>query len=287
MRNIILSTTGFLLFILLFFGCTEDDTGMIPVADELLVVDGWIENGRYAKVFLTKTAPYFSSIDSSDLQNLTVTKAKVTVSDGESEEVLILRRNDSFFPPFFYEGNELIGEIGKTYSLRINYASKTFTSTTTIPVPVPLDSISFGLLPEDDSLGKIYLEFRDPPEMKNYYRILTKRKGKDSIYSSTMLMCIDDFNFNGKVFGFYISNGPETFLASYTNDYFSRGDTVSIKFCTIDSLHFRFWNSLQDETFNAVNPFATSLLEVESNIDGDALGIWGGYGASRYTFIIR
>jgi hypothetical protein len=265
--------------------CNDDLISNLPEPDDKIVIDGWIESGQYAKVLLTKNSPYFSSIDSASIRSLVLTNAKVSITDGEQSEILILKRNDNYFPPFLFEGNEIIGETGKTYSITAEYGGKTASAFTTIPPKVPLDTIYFRLEPDSDSLGSIYIEFTDPPETKNYYRILTKRFGKDVRYYSTMIMAIDDNFFSGEKVGFSISKGPESILSSYANEYFKSGDTVSIKFCTIDKAHYEFWNSFQGEAFNSSNPFASSLSIIQSNVQGDGLGIWGGYGVSYYTLI--
>lgn len=267
-------------------GCEQDSSMDIPEPDDLIVIDGWIENGQFARVLLTRNAPYFSSIDSSSIRSLVLTQAKVTLSDGENSETLILRKNTDYFPPYVFEGNEIIGETGKHYTLHASFGGKSATATTTIPEPVTIDTVFFELNAGSDSLGSIYLAFTDPPDVKNYYRVLTRRNGVDRRYFSTMIMALDDIYFSGEQFSFSFSNGPETFLNSFGNNYFKTGDTVSIKFCTIDEAHYRFWYSFQDEIFNSVNPFATSMLDIESNIEGDGLGIWGGYGAVYHTLII-
>jgi hypothetical protein len=101
-----------------------------------------------------------------------------------------------------------------------------------------------------------------------------------------MVMGIDDIFFSGNKFGFSLNRSPGSYLSSQGNKYFAIGDTVSIKFCTIDKAHYDFWNSFQDEVLNTSNPFASSLSSVKSNVT-NGLGIWGGYGASYYTIIIK
>ena len=148
----------------------------------------------------------------------------MTVTDGEKSEILILRRNDNYFPPYIFEGNEIIGDTGKIYTVTAEYGGKTAWAFTTIPPKVKLDTAFFKLEANSDSLGTIYVEFTDPPEIKNYYRILTKRIGKDRRYLSSMIMGIDDIFFSGKKFGFSMSRGPESFLSSGGNEYFKLGD---------------------------------------------------------------
>lgn len=268
------------------YACNDEPYLNVPLPEDMIVVDGWIENGQFAKVLLTRNSPYFASIDSASVRSLVLTWAKVTVSDGINTEILTLRKDEDYFPPYIFEGNEIIGVTGRTYSIKAEYGGKTVTATTTIPEIVPLDTAFFYLESGSDSLGSIYMEFTDPPDVKNYYRILTKRNGEDTRYYSSMVMCMDDMYFSGQKFSFSVRRGPESFISSYGNEYFRMGDTVSIKFCTIDNAHFDFWNSFQDETFNASNPFASSLSTIRSNIEGDGLGIWGGYGVFLLNLVL-
>ena len=96
----------------------------MPEPDDKIVIDGWIENGQYAKVLLTSNTPYFSSLDSSSIRDLVLTKAKVSLSDGERSEIFILRRNENYFPPYIFEGNEIKGDTGKIYTITAEYGGK-------------------------------------------------------------------------------------------------------------------------------------------------------------------
>lgn len=271
----------------LMVSCNDDLTYDIPEPDDMIVIDGWIENGQYAKVLLTSNTAYFSSLDSASIRKLVLTQARVTLTDGENSEYLILRRNEDYFPPYIFEGNEIKGTVGKTYTLTAEYGGRSAHGTTTIPSPVELDTIYFKKNTNSDSLGIIYAEFHDPPDTNNYYRILTMVRGRDRRFSSAMIMGISDSYFSGQKFGFSITRGQESYISEAANEYFRHGDTVYIKFCTIDKAHYEFWSSFQDEILNTGNPFASSLSVIKSNIEGDGLGIWGGYGVKLYTLIIK
>jgi hypothetical protein len=277
-----------LFLLMVFMTCCEDGLYLnISDPDDKIVIDGWIENGQYAKVLLTSNTPYFSSLDSSSIRNLVLTRAKVSLSDGDRSEILILRRNDDYFPPYVFEGNEIKGDTGKIYTITAEYGGKKAFATTTVPRNVSLDTLYFVKKENSDSLGTIYIEFTDPPETRNYYRVLTRIKGKDTRFLSSMIMGISDAFFSGQKFGFSLFRGQKSYLSSAKNEYFSLGDTVGIKFCTIDKAHYEFWNTFQDEVLNTGNPFASSMSVIKSNIQGDGLGIWGGYGVSYYTLIIK
>ena len=266
-------------------GCNDDLLSELREPDALIVVDGWIEQGRQAKVFLTTNAPYFTSIDSSSIRDLVLSGAKVTLSDGEKSEVLILRKDLSYFPPFYYQGNTIVGETGRRYTLRAEYGGKSAEAETMIPSEVQIDTTFFELMEGEDSQGVLKLVFTDPPEEKNYYRIFTQRKGVDDRFVPSVLMAINDRYFSGKQLIFTVSRPPASLISSEGNEYFEVGDTIVVKLCTMDDASFAFWSTYQEEVMNAANPFASSMNNLETNIAGDGLGIWAGYGVSYDTVI--
>lgn len=270
-----------------FLACDDSLDFDIENYNSKIVVDGYIENGQYPLVVLTKSAAYFSSIDSSSLRNLVVSRAKVTVSDGEREEILTLKKNDAYFPPYIYEGSELKGEVGKKYFLKIDYEGKIYESVTTIPPKVEFDSIWFKLAPNEDSLGLIYGRLNDDADAENYYRLFTQRLEKDQKYIPIYLSAIGDQFFNGKSFTFSILRGSESISDAVDDIYFRKGDLVRLKISTMDRTHFDFWRTLERELYVTGNPFSSSGNEIKSNISGGALGVWGGYNSAIHQLVAQ
>jgi len=250
-----------------------------------LVVDGWIENGDYPTVVLTRSAAYFSTIDSVALRKLAVTRAKVTVSDGETEEILTLKKNEGYYPPYIYQGNELTGKANRTYWLKVELEGKVYEATTTIPPPVQVDAVWWEPAPENDSLGIVKVRFTDDKDMENYYRVFTKKVGENSRFIPVYLSAIGDRYFNGETFTFSVLRGPESLSDIHDDIYFRRGDAIEVKVAAIDCAHFDFWRTLERELYTVGNPFSSSGNEVLSNISGDALGVWGGYNSSVHGLI--
>jgi hypothetical protein len=253
-----------------------------------LVIDGWIEQGNYPKVILSNSVSYFNEVDSATIRGLVETKAKVTVSDGEEEEILTLKKDEDYFPSYVYSGTRLKGEVGKTYTLTVQIKDETYTATTTIPPLAEFDELWFESLPENDTLGFIYGKFIDDPNTENYYRIFTQRENKDTRYIPIYLSALGDQSFNGKSFTFSLLRGPDSFTNVVDDLYFEEGDTVRIKLCTIDKAHFDFWRTLERELYVVGNPFSSSGNEILSNIDNKkALGVWGGYGIKTYRIVAK
>ncbi len=263
--------------------CEKELDVALPPFTPKLVIDGWIEQNQYPTVILTRNAGYFDGVDSSSIRDLVVTTAKVSISDGEREEVLTLRRRDAYFPNFLYQGTDIRGEVGRTYRLTVTSEGKTYTATTTIPAPVPLDSVWYDPRSPTDTLGYVRAGLTDPAAEANYYRLFTQRVGKDDAFVPVYLSAISDQYFNGQSLSFSVLRGANS-LSNITDDlYFERDDTIRVKMCTIDRVHYDFWRTLERELYATGNPFASSGNEVLSNIEGGALGVWGGYGASYHV----
>lgn len=283
--------TGIVLLIcmllLSLWACEDSLEQQLNNYQSKLVVDGWIEHNQYPTVILTKSAAYFSTIDSSALRGMVATKAKVTISDGEKEEVLTLKKNNLYYPPYIYQGTEIKGEAGKTYHLTIQADDKIYTASTTIPAAVRLDSLWFQKNSDTDSLGLVYGKFQDDGASEDYYRVFTQRKGKDRRFVPIYLSAIGDQFFNGESFTFSILRGSESMSDVQDDVFFRLGDTIRVKVCTIDREHFDFWRTLERELYVTGNPFSSSGNEVISNISGGALGVWGGYNPKVYQIIAR
>jgi hypothetical protein len=253
-----------------------------------LVIDGKIESNSYPTVVLTYSSSYFSSIDSTTIRKMIASTAKVTVSDGVNEEILTLKKDPDNFPPYVYKGTELKGVEGKTYYLTVEVNNQKYTAATTIPPAAKFESLWFGLAEGKDSLGYLYGKINDDPVVDNYYRVFTERVNKDKRYIPVYLSAIGDQYFNGKSFTFSLLRGPESLTDVIDDLYFTKGDTIMVKFCTMDRPHFDFWRTLEREMYVIGNPFSSSGNEVISNIDGKkALGVWGGYGVTYYQVVAK
>lgn len=273
--------------------CEREVTVDIPRPDEKIVVEGYIEQGEYAYVFLTKNAPYFEMVDSASVMEMIVTDAEVIVSDGDLTDTLQLIIDPYQFPYLKYTGNTITGEVGKKYSLLINYKNRSYTAQTSIPEPVQLDSLKFKIEEEYDSLGFLWFYFIDPDTIGNNYRLFTKRLGKDSIYVHPFPSVYEDKLFNAQPVEYVIYSGrnPNIDQSQYEEEYdeenpwwaFKVGDKVAFKFCSIDAVHFDFWYTIELQVHDG-NPFS-SPTTIKTNIEGGALGIWGGYGVCMDTII--
>ena len=293
--------------LLVLNSCQEEIEIEIPNYRNKLVVEGSIENGAYPMVIITKSIPYFSTLDPSVLFNeVVVTDAVVTVtsSTGETERLSLVYTEDS--PIYFaYVGDSLKGECNKSYSLKIEWENKTYTANTSIVNTFNLDSIWFSNSAEmlTDSMRTIRLLLTDNPLTKDYYRFLVKVHGinlTDRLWVYTLPLVFDDGTFNGQTFNFellrgtpssiYASTMSEEELSEYYRLTYRPGDTVFVKYSLLDYNSYHFWSTISSEITFGQNPFM-SPAPIEGNVicsSGEAvLGSWCGYASQMDTMIFN
>ena len=277
-----------LFFPIILWSCEKDIDIKLKTTDEKIVVEGAIEQGIPPYVILTKSVGFFAPTDLASYKNSFIKNAIITVSDGTTSVVL-----DTFnlqgFTVYSTLNSAIFGQIGKTYHLEIKALGKVLTATTTIPAPQQMNSYYYKDQPGYSNYGYLWFNQTDPPEYGNAYRIFTQRKGKDARFLPADGSVWDDHLINGLTFDAFIWRGHEPNSTaeednSETSQYYQQGDTIYIKFCTIDLPHFDFWESFETAAFNDGNPFAAPTT-IRTNIEGGALGVWGGYAVTYDTIV--
>ncbi len=285
----------------IFIGCEKDIAVNFPPPPDLLVIEGHIEPGGFAYVHVTRNANYFASTNTDSLLQYLVTDAIVVVSDGILMDTLkqtFAPYLDPYFPaPVIYLGQLIIGQPNHTYTLKVIANGQTVTATTSIPGLVPLDSTWFKVENNLDSLGYVYGHMHDPDSLGNAYRFMIKRIGhfsdgkqKDLGFIADVNSVFDDKVINGQSFDgdFNRPHLPhDTSVENHNieNGYFKKGDTIVLKWMTLDHDHYKFWQTEGIAANGADNPFASPTI-IKSNIKG-GLGIWGGYGTTYDTIIAK
>ena len=275
-----------IILIQLLFSCEKEVTLDLPQAEDKIVIEGAIELNQFPYVIITKNSSYFEPVDTNTIVDMLVTEATVTVSDGEITDSLQLSINPFVLPYIMYMGNTIKGEVGKTYTLNIKYEGRTYTAEAFIPPPVELDSVRFKHVKEpEDSIGLLWIYFQDPDTVGNFYRGYTKTLNKDQSFVHPYSSVSDDIFANGRQISYALNRGWDP---AQGEDYFEDedtfpwwsyvlGETVVVKFSTLDATHYDFWYSVEQQMATDGNPFA-SPTSVRTNIEGGAMGIWGGYG---------
>jgi Domain of unknown function (DUF4249) len=281
-----------------------------------LSAEAYIEGGDRSTppyLILTRSLDFFSLLNPADYEKYLVHDAKVTVTDGTLTDTLTeiclkeltpqqkqlagqflginidsldgVNANICIYTSLNFK---VLGQEGKTYSMRIEADGQVLTATTTIPRKVPLDSLVLRNLPDEkqDTLRQMRGFLSDPGSEKNYYRYQVSIN--DGSFRARSNSVVNDDFFDGKPsFEFPL---PKPFLPNQENidfetvSYYKVGEKATIKWMSIDAAHYRFWLTAEANAQN-VGPFST-YTKVTSNVNG-GLGIFGGICSSYYTITIK
>lgn len=277
-------------------GCEKSVTFKLEETDARLVVDATIENGQPPIVVLSKSMNYFSEINLDILLNSFVHGARITLSNGTKTHVLKEQsyKTNVGIEIFYYSIDSSVlstaftGEFNKSYALQIVSNGKTYTSATTIPaLTKKIDSLWWTKVPNHFDTSKVVLmtKVTDPSGYGNYIRYFTKT-GKGPFLPG-LNSVFDDQIIDGTTYEVEVERGVDKNDKIDFEEYsfFSRGDTVTVKFCNIDKKTYDFWRTMEYSYASIGNPFS-SPTKVLSNIEGGALGYFGGYAVQYSSLII-
>lgn len=265
---------------LILIGCAEV---ILPSSAPQLVIEGWIENGMNPVVMITTTVPVNSEVkDVEQLKDYIVTWGKVTISDGQDTVIMTGKADKRYFPPYIYTTSRMKGEVGKTYSIKVEYSGRTATATTTIPKPADLEYMK--VIWVSDESYTIAAGLRDDPSEKNYYKSFVRIFGKDSTYTPSFMGLTDDAVLSEEIEELPVNNSLNN-LFEKRGSSFSPKDTVTVRFCTLDEASYNYWSDFDDITSLSKNPFFPVTSCIRSNIKG-GLGYWAGYGSAYYRVSI-
>ena len=290
-----------LLFILLgmiFTQCQKEIEVELPDYERKIVIEGSIENGQPAMVIVSRSVPYFSTIDIETLMNdVFIRDAEVTVtsSTGQTEQLTFTLNPES---PIYmaYTGHSLLGEPGKSYTLTVRYKDKEYTATTSMREPIRLDSAWLAFLDANDTMPTSRIQLTDPANTHDYYMFRIKVHGKklhDRLWVTSMPVAFDDATFNGQTVNYEIlrANPSSLFMAEMTDEEkeeyyritYRKGDTIYLKTSSIDYDAFQYWSAMTYELAVGQNPFM-SPAPIPCNISGEnVIGNWTAFASTVDT----
>jgi len=278
---------NWLLLIICLVSCSTEIELKQAEYKQKIVVDGWLESGEFANVFLTFSSPFLTNYDSTSISKTLLKNAKVTLtcSDGESE-ILTLFRVDRFFPPFVYKSIRIKGVIGKTYYLKVEYKGQKITATTSIPEPPNIQDLQ--MIAESDSSGK--LEFTVQPLASEKMRLFVQIKSLmadnnfhpvkfplfqipagESIQTIHIERCSET--------NMYLTNTDNDKYKGWGRYVYSLNDTILVKIGSVDVESYQVLKSIVADESVRSNPFAFNSAGIQTNIVG-GIGRWTGIGLS-------
>jgi len=197
----------------------------------------------------------------------TVSGATVVITDNTANVTDTLKE----VTPGNYNTSVLTGVSGHKYSLYINTASNTFTSSSTMPSAVPLDSLYTQLSPFG-SRREVVPVYTDPVAKGNNYHFVEVKN--DSVLSAIYIR--NDNLVNGRQISEPLngSDGGSPVLP---------GDVVVVYLECIDSAVYQYFYGLQQSG----NANSASPANPVSNIAGGCLGYFSAHTSSAKSVVVQ
>jgi hypothetical protein len=280
----------------IFSSCEKTITFRPNDSEPVVVVEASIENNRPPVVILSQSLNYFSQISPDLLAGSFIRNADITISNGTKthklKEYSVPVANG--YSLYYYSTDSsnrstaFVGEFGKGYSLSVKTNGREYTATTTIPILAKkIDSVWWADAPNNPNPEKVMVmgRFIDPPGLGNYTRYYTQVDGWHFFPGFNSVF--DDQLTDGTTYNLQIEKGVDRNNSFNLEEYpfFTKGDSVVVKYCNIDKATFDFWRTIEYSYANIGNPFA-SPNKVISNIQGGGLGYFGGYAAQYLSIVI-
>ncbi|MBI9038446.1 MAG: DUF4249 domain-containing protein [Bacteroidales bacterium] len=267
--------TYFILIVVSIVACTEKINIELDDTYTRLVVEANItDEAKNHIVKLSKTTDYFYNKPSPVVEG-----AKITITEGQN--IFNLSETE----PGIYKTEKLAGEIGKTYTLKIELLNeinghKTYTASDKLmPVGV-IDSIGVEYI-DNWKVWEIRLYAKEPPTTDFYMFNWMKN---NILVTDTIdeVNVSDDKFFNGSY-----SNGVGVgwFEEEREDENLHPGDTVTLIMSTITEEYADFVWEIQDETGYQSPLFSGPPANISSNISNGALGFFAAY-PNRYSSTI-
>ncbi len=294
-----------------FFACEKEYLPSSEVYKKQVVVESVLELGNGAMpayCILTYSFAFNNSFDTGFINNLYVKNAQVVISKaGEKYELTEFCLNDlqepfrsqileqlgfnpdsvvTNFCVYVDASNQIKPQPGDQFDLQVITGGDTLNSTTSVPGYNSIDSFWFEKPAgrnNNDTFAQLYCIISDNPLTRDFYRYFTAGQGERLIPNIGSVT--DDVFFDGQSFKFPLNKavGLDDDFGAENSGYFRRGDTVTIKWCTLPYSHYQFWNSLEAGRTRQ-GPFAP-YVRTESNIN-NGLGIFGAQNCRYYTLVV-
>ena len=264
---------------------TACDADYMPEQKEQMMVEGWIDDGGFPVVMLSRSLVLSGAQQDVDtLSNYLIRWARVSVSDGERTVLLTGKFDSRYFPPYIYTTGHMRGMAGRTYTLDVEYKEFHATAVTTIPESHAITSLSVEPAAKSDTLYQVSVGIDTERARGSYYQLFTCVGRRNRLFSASYLGTL-----NGSLLrpGAQIPVYRAHRMATGTNytPYFTAHDTIAVKLAHVDAESYAFWSDYSRNLSLANNLFMAPTSNMRSNVHG-ATGYWCGMGADvRYVVI--
>lgn len=292
-RNI--KTKIYIILAISICSCSEKYNFDFDNNEPILVVDGKItnQNGPYyvrLSESINKTvASDYSGTNANIAKPIEDATISITNSKGETENLKYIGKKPRTYPEDdgWYIIENMQGEIGQTYTLRIEWKGKIYTAMDKMPSVAEIEKIGFRekhLAAKNEYVNIPLIYFNDPQDEKNYYLMYFSSGGFFGSNRNWVYSILDDKYLEPYVDGLDVDDGQSpTGEDFYMN--INDGMEVSVYLESLSAEAYNFHKSIIDQFTADGGAFSPTPANPPSNISGGALGCFRASAVSVFTRI--
>jgi len=247
---------------------------------EELTIEGYIEYGKHAYVYLTVSLPFLGEVDSLEIMKAMETKAKVELISENFSEILTLKRDDSRYPFLYYRSNLIKGNVDENYEIKVSLGGEEFTANTQVPEEPVITSME-AIDSKDEKRIKLSIENN---YLKNcYYRVLIKDE-TESKFSHAEPYIVNNENVKTEQLINVIKYMKR--IDGEKENQLAEGGVYDVKLVAITQDEYLFIKSVKGdkETDASIPSFSE---EIYTNLSGGAFGFWAGEHSTQKRIVIE
>lgn len=281
-----------LLLLIILVGCSTN----LP-QQQSLILEGWIDADGYPTILIHKSYALSNTPDSiakidDVIEDLLIPFGKVVVFDGEEEVILTGRIDTSYIPPYTYSSLNMVGQVGKTYTVSVKYKDLYATATTTIPPIAHLDSLAILSTRTNIMNVRAFMTIGQT-DIDSYYALFVREYGTKQ-FKLCPLCVFEGKDANNGIMEMEVTNPilKQKDALSGTNIYFEKDTTIpdslqeyQLKVARLDYASYQFWKAYNDQVLTSGILFVPIYKNIPNNING-GIGYFSGMGSSIYRFNI-
>jgi len=238
-----------------------------------LVIDGVVTDqpGPYS-VTLSLTGNYFEP----SLYFPPVSNALVVLTDDHGQRDALKEATSGT-----YLSTRLQGIAGRTYSLSVISDGKEYDGSSSMPPKVFIDSLyaiprtGFG----GESGYDIYVMFRDPPALGNYYRVNAR--------SSSLIPSDSIDGLRYRLFSDKLTNGNEMAERIRAGRNVNPGDTITVELLSIDKAAYDYYSTLRDILSSDRSATSLSPANPITNLSNGPLGYFAAFTIDAKSIVLK
>ena len=244
-------------FLLIFAACEKEITLDLPESSNQVVLEGAIYEGEYPELRISKTLDFY---DASGVEMLS--GAVATFSDNVGNEYLLSEVKQGV-----YSTTEVQGEIGKNYTLRVEYAGIEYIANSTLLRPQTIDELELEEAPKVAGRTgySMTVNFSDADDNEFYFltRVFHRKDNKNEKEERATKQ--GNIRFNAR---------------------FEEGQEVKAIVYTIDESVFDYMTGALELTNDGNFVLSSEPSNPKSNWSNGALGYFGAFSTDTASVIV-